>query len=171
MTSGGWGWTVRIGTWLQLEFDVMRNATKRKYIYLASTTSSSLLLPFFLIKYLRPPESRSKCSLSEWRLHHNKSQWPQQQKNKLFSSLPASTPRRPPPCRVPDRPLVLPLGLETGLCVCGAEPDSAGCRHRNSEETHEPASLSPASWCLQPVREKTDEKQVEDPAMSLAREG
>ena len=62
MTLGGCGWTVRIGTLLQLEFDVMRNATKRKYIYLASTTSSSLLLPFFPIKYLRPPESRSKCS-------------------------------------------------------------------------------------------------------------
>lgn len=88
----------------------------------------------------------------------------------LFSSC-FHPPRSSSQHRVPDRPPVLPLGLETGLCVCGAEPDSAGCRRRNSEETHEPASLSPASWYLQPVREKTDEKQVEDPARSLAREG
>lgn len=56
----------------------------------------------------------------------------------------------------PDRPQVLPLGWETGLCVCVARLDSADCLRRSSAEIHERASLSPASWYLQPVGKKKD---------------
>lgn len=72
--------------------------------------------------------------------------------------------------RFPDRPQVLPPGWETGLCVCVAKLDSAGCLHRNSAEIHEPASLSPASWYLRPVWEETDKKQVDNRAMLQTRE-
>lgn len=174
MTLGGCACTARISTWLWLEFDVMRAVIKKKCQSILPSHLPPLPPSFYLFsqkdgEYLHPPECWSKCSPLEWMLPHNKSQRPQQQKNKVFFSLPASPPASPH--RFPDRPPVLPLGWETGLYVCGAKPDSAGCQHRNSAETREPASLSPASWCLRPVWRERDKKQVENRAMPLTREG
>lgn len=136
------------------------------YLPLLPTASSSLLPPFFFpLKrqgVFTSSWSWSKCSPLEWILHHSTSQWPQQPMNKVFFALPVSPPSSQH--RFPDRPPVLPLGWETGLCVCGAKLDSAGCQHRNSAETHEPASLSPASWYLRPTWEEADKKQFENRA-------
>lgn len=96
--------------------------------------------------------SWSKCSPLEWMLHSNKSQNIQHQRT---TGSPQSA-----QYRFSQRLGISPLGWETGLCVYAAKLDSAGCLHRNSARIHEPASLSPASWCLRPVWEERREKHL-----------